>query len=69
MAYPEIKIIDCTTNEVIVREMTKEENDQLVKDKKEVEARKKALIDGAKAKQEVLDKLGITAEEAALLLG
>jgi hypothetical protein len=69
MAYPEITIVNCTTNEVVVREMTKQENEQLVKDAQETETRRNALANGATAKAALLDKLGITANEAALLLG
>lgn len=68
MAFPEIKIVDCTTNEVVVREMTKEENEQLLKDAQETQTRRNALAENAKAKAALLDKLGITADEAALLL-
>jgi hypothetical protein len=35
----------------------------------EIKANEKAKSDKAKAKQAVLDRLGITADEAALLLG
>ena len=38
-------------------------------DKAEAKAKLKAEADKAKAKQAVLDRLGITADEAALLLG
>lgn len=63
-----VQIIDCETGEEIVREMTADELKQHNKD----------LADSAKAKQEaeavkaakeaLLTKLGITAEEAVLLL-
>ena len=73
MAYPEITIIDCTTGKVIVREMTEAEHKQkLAEDKENTDnyaAMKKAQTERAKQKQAVLDRLGITADEAALLLG
>ena len=73
MAYPEITIIDCTTGKVVVREMTEAEHKQKLADEKENAANyaalKKAQADKTTAKQAVLDRLGITADEAALLLG
>lgn len=64
-----IRIFDCETQEVIDREMTAQEwaNCQ------SVEAQSKAKADeisaNAAAKAALLAKLGISAEEAALLLG
>jgi len=65
---PMIRIHNTQTNEVIDREMTSEEfaqheADQLVEATKQAEAEAKAT-----AKADLLAKLGITAEEAALLL-
>lgn len=60
---------DALTNETIVREMTDEEIAQIELDK----AAQKAITDEkeakAQAKAALLERLGITAEEAALLLG
>ena len=56
------------TNEVINREMTAEELKQNEKDKAEGAALKKAAADAADAKAALLAKLGITADEAKLLL-
>ena len=57
----------------IDREMTEAEETShlatLAKYAKEDEAQVKAEADKAKAKAALLDKLGITADEAALLLG
>ena len=72
MSKPEISIIDAFTGEQIVREMTtaehneykeylKQSADKLAADKAETETK-------ATAKAALLSKLGITAEEAALLL-
>jgi hypothetical protein len=72
MTYTE-KIIDVTTGEETIREYTAEEIAQFEADKAaflEIENAKqqeKALKDAAR--QEVLDKLGLTADEVAALLG
>ena len=66
---PEIGIYDHTTGENIVREMNA---DELADYKAGLEATAKAEADKAKAeadKAALLIKLGITAEEAALLVG
>ena len=51
------------------REMTEAEFAQYKLDQTEAKAQAKAEADKAKAKAALLDKLGITADEAALLLG
>jgi hypothetical protein len=63
-----IKIHNVETGEIIERDMTKEESDALKKqnDADKVIESQRALKDTAK--QALLAKLGITAEEAALLL-
>jgi len=72
MSKPEISIIDASTGVQVVREMTtaeyneyknfiKQNADKLAAD--EIEAKAKAT-----AKAALLSKLGITAEEAVLLL-
>ena len=58
-----------TTGEVIEREATKEELAQAAKDKAEIEAKEAAAELAATQRQELLDRLGITADEAKLLLG
>jgi|688.fasta_scaffold2831689_1 hypothetical protein len=66
-------IINCETGEQIEVELTAEEIAQREADAKAYEADKKAkeaeATAKAEAKAELLDKLGITAEEAALLVG
>jgi hypothetical protein len=52
-----------------VRDMTAEEAAQYKADLKEFAAQEKANVDKAAAKAALLAKLGITADEAALLLG
>ena len=61
--------INAITGEVIVRDYTETELEQREKDKLEIKANAKAAAERATAKQAVLDRLGITADEAALLLG
>ena len=69
MTNPIIRIHNTQTDEIIDREMTAEEfaeyqADQAVQAAKLAEAEAKAT-----ARQEILDRLGLSAEEAALLLG
>jgi hypothetical protein len=66
---PLIKIHNAETGEVIEREMNAEELAQLEKDQAEELARREALAQAAAAKAALLEKLGITEEEAKLLLG
>ena len=72
MQNPTKLIINCETKEQIEVELTDEEVAQLEADRAKAEADKaKADADAAakaEAKAELLAKLGITAEEAALLL-
>jgi len=68
MTNPTIKIHDVETNEVIERDMTAEEIAWLESANAPQEPTEEELAQAA-AKQALLDKLGITAEEAALLLG
>jgi nucleoid-associated protein YgaU len=72
MPNPTKLIINCETKEQIEVELTDEEVAQLEADRVKAEA-DKAKTDAeaaakAEAKAELLAKLGITAEEAALLL-
>jgi ParB-like chromosome segregation protein Spo0J len=66
---PQVKIVNVETGEEIVRDATPEEiaqmkiiADNAVAEKAQIEAK-------AAEKQALLDKLGITADEAKLLLG
>jgi hypothetical protein len=65
-------IIDATTNEVVEREMTKAELDAEKAERLERETAETALLNEAAAKEsakaDLLTKLGITADEAKLLL-
>jgi hypothetical protein len=67
------QIIDCETGEVVERELTSEEVTQQAVDEATARAAEQAREAEAAAKEAarkaLLDKLGITAEEAQLLLG
>lgn len=65
---PKIKIINVTTGEEIEREMNAEELAQAEIDKENAELLKEADESKAAEKQALLDRLGITKEEAKLLL-
>ena len=69
MSNPIIRIHDTATGEVIDREMTDAELAQLEFDKAQAAAQHAAQAASAVARQAVLDKLGLTADEAAALLG
>ena len=61
--------VNALTGKIIVRDMTEGEQEQRAKDLAKHEQLTKAQTAKDVAKQAVLDKLGLTADEAALLLG
>ena len=69
MTIPNVIFHDAQTGEVIERKMNAEELAQWEADKAaaQAEAETKALQE--QARQVILDRLGLTADEAALLLG
>ena len=73
MSKPEISIINASTGEQIVREMTTAEHNEYKKYVADANAEKEtAKLDAntkAAEKLVLLEKLGITADEAKLLLG
>jgi hypothetical protein len=69
MNRPIIRIHNLETDEVIDREMTDAEFAQYETDQAAEQARKAEEAAKEAARQALLDKLGITAEEAQLLLG
>jgi hypothetical protein len=69
MTKPTIKIQDIETGEIIEREMNSEELAQLKADLQTAEAEKIAEATKAARKAALLAKLGITEDEAKLLLG
>jgi hypothetical protein len=68
MTKPTIRIHDIETNEVIDRKMTDAEFAQYQLDQEAKVQRDAALEADAAAKAALLQRLGITAEEAELLL-
>ena len=69
MPNPIIRIHDLATNEIVDREMNDEEFAKHEADLEIDLARIAQETETAQAKAALLDRLGITAEEAALLLG
>jgi hypothetical protein len=65
---PKIKIINAQTNEEFEREMNSEELAQWEADIARAEYQIQAQLESAAAKSALLAKLGITEEEAKLLL-
>ena len=70
----DMETVDMTTKPIVFdgaehREMTDVEFAQYEADQITNKAQAKAAADKAKAKQAVLDKLGLTADEVAALLG
>ena len=69
MSNPTIRIHDIETDEIIDREMTDEEFVDYKK-RQDLEIKRQAELQAkADAKQALLERLGITADEAKLLLG
>ena len=69
MTTPQITIHNVLTGEIVVRDFNAAELAQLELDKAEAEAQAEALAAKQAARQAVLDKLGLTADEAIALLG
>ena len=66
---PQVKIVNCETGEEIVRDATAEEIAQLELNAIEAAARKAEAEAKTAARQAILDRLGLTADEAKILLG
>lgn len=69
MSRPITKIVNLETNEEIEREMTDIEFAQYEADKLASEQERAETEAKAAARQAILDRLGLTEEEARLLLG
>jgi hypothetical protein len=69
MTNPVIVIYDAETGETIEREMNSQELAQYKADKAKLEAELKAETARENQRKAILDRLGLTAEEAQLLLG
>lgn len=68
MTNPTIRVHDLNTNEVIDREMTAEELQEWQAAKAALEAKAAEELANAAAKSALLEKLGISEQEAKLLL-
>lgn len=69
MPKPQIKIVNAETGEEIIRDMNEAELEQLEADRAAAKANADAIAAKKIAKAELLAKLGITEDEAKLLLG
>jgi hypothetical protein len=69
MTTPQIKLVNAETGEEIIREMNAEELKQLELDKAKTLASFTAESKKVDDKAALLDRLGITEDEAKLLLG
>jgi hypothetical protein len=68
MTNPMIRIHNVETDEIIDREMNAEELEQYEKDLAEFSKKENEVLAANTAREALLSKLGITADEAALLL-
>lgn len=66
---PQVKIVNAETGEEIVRDATAEEIAQMEIDAANATARKQAEAQAIAQRQALLSRLGITEEEARILLG
>jgi hypothetical protein len=66
---PQIKIVNCETGEEIVREATAAEIAQMKIDADSAIAEKAEADAKETQRQAILDRLGLTADEAKLILG
>jgi hypothetical protein len=66
---PQIKIVNVETGEEIIRDANADEIAQMELDAANYAARKSEAEAKAAEKQAILDRLGLTADEAKLLLG
>jgi len=68
MPKPQIQIHNAETGEIIIRDMNAEELAIYEKEQAEFEAMQAEIANNAAAKTALLERLGITEEEAKLLL-
>ena len=66
---PQIKIVNCETGDEVVRDATADEIAQINANELEATNIKAEAEAKATARQAILDRLGLTADEAKLLLG
>jgi hypothetical protein len=69
MSKPQIKEYNCETGIETIRDATDAEIAQIAKDKTEAEARQAEAEAKETQRQAILDRLGLTSDEARLLLG
>ena len=69
MKKPTIRVHDIALDEVIDREMTDVEFAKYQKDQADYEAQEAQAEAKAAQRQAILDRLGLTADEAKLILG
>ena len=69
MTKPQIKIVDVTTGEEIVRDANAAEIAQIKLDADNAKARKAEAEAKETARQAILDRLGLTADELKTILG
>ncbi len=62
-------IVNCETGQIVERELNEEEIAQFEKDQKEMAKLSKAEKTKNDSRQAILDRIGLTADEAKLLLG
>ena len=66
---PQVKIVDCTTGEEIVRDATTAEIAQMKLDADNAKAAKAEAEAKETAKAAILDRIGLTADELQTILG
>jgi hypothetical protein len=66
---PQITIHNAATGEIIIRDANADELAQMEIDAANALARKTAEVEKETQRQAILDRLGLTADEAKLLLG
>jgi hypothetical protein len=69
MPIPQTKIVNAETGEEVIRDMNTDELAQLEIDKASAQAEADAVLAKETAKAALLKRLGLTVDEAALLLG
>lgn len=68
MSKPSIKIHNVENDEIIEREMTQQEYAQFLTDKKSADEKNAAIVEKEAKKLALLERLGISQEEAKILL-
>ena len=69
MTKPQIKIVDCISGEEIVRDATTAEIKNIQAKEAQALIEKEQIEAENNQRQAILDRLGLTADEAKLLLG